>query len=138
MRGGGWTIAAALVWAWSGAGCDGAKDTADVPTGETGTPPIDTTTSTGAERVATILTLTPDTTAGSGTYTAVCAGCHKADGTGIPPYPALIDRIPTLTHDQVVTTILDGKGDMDSYKFMKNQEIADVAGYVIASFGPTM
>lgn len=135
----GWTIAAAgLAW-MAMAGCNGAKDPVEVPTGETGTPPVvDPTTSTGAVRVTTILSLTADTAAGSGTYAAICAACHKADGTGVPPNPALTDRIPTLTDDQVVATILDGKGNMDAYAIMTNQEIADVAAYAITSFGPTM
>lgn len=127
-----WLVAASVM------GCNGTKDGS--PTGDTGTPDTQTepTPSTGTERVATILGLTGDPTAGEATYTAICAACHAADGTGVAPNPALTDRIPTLTDDQVVTTILEGKGNMDAYDTLVNQEIADVAAYVITNFGPTM
>lgn len=88
------------------------------------------------ERVAVIVALTPSAAAGEQTFLQVCAYCHGADGSGSgTKYPALTERIPLLTREQVVTTIIEGKGNMDSYRFMPDQEIADVAEYVISSFG---
>lgn len=117
------------------AACNGDKDgtTGDTST-DTGNPPV--TNSTGPERVATILTLTSNAAAAQGNYSAVCAACHGADGTGVAPNPALTDRVPALTDDEIVTVILDGKGNMDAYKFtFNNQEIADLLAYVRTNFG---
>jgi mono/diheme cytochrome c family protein len=124
-------MATALLWA----ACNGDKDGESGLTGETGDTQPDPQTSTGPERVATILALTGDPTAGQATYTAVCAACHGTDGTGVPPSPALTERVPTLTDDQVVSTILEGKGNMDSYRFLENQDIADVLAFVRTHFG---
>jgi mono/diheme cytochrome c family protein len=120
------------------AACNG--DGEGTPTTETGavTDTDDTqtgTTSTGPTRVATILSLTPDLAAGETTYTTLCAACHGADGAGTASGADLAAQVPVLTDEEVVTTIVDGKGNMDSYRFLKNQEIADVAAYVRDSFG---
>lgn len=112
-------------------------DTAVTTDTET-TEPGPVTTSTGAARVATILGLTPDGAAGASTYALNCQACHGADGSGVAPNPALTDRVPGLTDEQVVTTILEGKGNMDSYKFLKNQDIANVVSHVRMSFDMPM
>jgi mono/diheme cytochrome c family protein len=118
------------------AGCpnDG-KATGDTAPSETGTPPDPGTTSTGPARVATILALTPDVAEGQAKFEQICAACHGLDGMGVAPNPALTKRVPKLTKDQVVTTVLEGKGNMDAYRSLKNQEIANTVEYVYTSFG---
>jgi mono/diheme cytochrome c family protein len=124
----GWMVVVLLC-----AACNGDKD--DGQTGDTGdSTPQPQTTSTGAPRIATILSLTGDATAGGQTYTTVCAACHGADGTGVEPNPALTERVPTLSDEQILTTLLEGKGNMDSYRFLKNQELASVLAYLRANF----
>src|SRR5262249_1750081 len=97
------------------------------------------TTSTDDARITTILTLTGDPTAGEGTYARICAACHGPDGTGIANGAAdLTQVLPTIALDEVVTTILEGRGNMDAYdQTLKNQEVADVAAYIETTFNPT-
>lgn len=118
------------------AACQGDKTT---PSGETGTPDTDTipvTTSTGAERAATILALTGDAAAAQSNYSSVCSACHGPDGAGVAPNPALTDRVPALTDEEIVLTILEGKGNMDAYDTtFKNQQIADLLAYLRTNFG---
>jgi mono/diheme cytochrome c family protein len=121
-------------------GCNGDKneDTgADTSAEETGTTTTDTTgtTSTGDVRVATILSLTADAGAGADSYARVCQACHGPDGTGTLSGADLTERLPMLTDEQVVRTVLDGKGNMDSYASLTNQEIADVVAHVITFRG---
>lgn len=118
--------------------CNG--DSGDTPptTDETGTPTTDTdttTTSTGETRIQTILSLTPDTAAGETLYTMQCAACHMADGTGSASGANLTERVPQIADEDILTILLEGRGNMDSYRFLKNQELADVAAYVRESFG---
>ena len=35
----------------------------------------------------------------------------------------------------VISTVLNGIGNMDAYDFLKNQEIADVVAYAVTTFG---
>lgn len=134
-------LALTAVWVTLCLACNGNdKDDGTGATGDTSATDTDTddpgTTSTGAARVATILSLTGDAAAAQGNYTAVCAACHGPDGAGVPPSPALTERVPTLTDDQIVTTILEGKGNMDSYALvLRNQEIADLLAYLKTNFG---
>src|SRR5262249_25719111 len=126
-----------MLWIVLLAGCDkgGTTSGTTAETGDSNPFTFPVTTSTGDERVATILALTPDQVAGQDTFETTCAICHGLDGNGIYPNPALTKRVPNLAPEQVVSTVLEGKGNMDSYKAMKNQDIANVVSYVITSFG---
>jgi mono/diheme cytochrome c family protein len=125
-----WIVLAALACA---------DKTTPTASGETGTTTEPTPTpTTGPERVAAILALTPDPVAGAQSFAANCSYCHGVDGSGVDPNPALTDRVPLLTDDQVVSTVLEGKGNMDSYAALPNQEIANIVDHVIMSFGGGM
>src|SRR5271170_4109016 len=51
----------------------------------------------------------PDANAGGrGTFESHCSGCHGADGNGGELGPAIAWRLPSLTDDQVQTTVLGG------------------------------
>jgi mono/diheme cytochrome c family protein len=136
-RAGAWVVGLGL--ALGIAGCNGSKDgdtAADTSTEETGTTP-DTqtgTTSTGDARVATILAITADAALGADVYARNCQACHGPDGTGTLSGADLTDRLTALTDEQVVRTVLDGKGNMDSYASLPNQDIADVVAHVSGSF----
>ena len=45
-----------------------------------------------------------------------CYKCHNGDGTGTLRGPDLAKRVPKLTDQQIVTTILEGPGLMPSFK----------------------
>ena len=121
-----WFVAIAVM------GCNGDKD--PMTTGETGSTTTDPTPSTGVERVQTILGLVGDAVEGQDTFARICASCHGLAGEGSLSGPALTERVPLLTDEGIVTTILEGKGNMDAYDVFTNQEIADVLAHVTASF----
>lgn len=127
-----------IVFALALAACPTDSEPTTSETGDTPTPTEPGTNSTGAERVATILALEPDSTSGAQTYSMYCAACHGVDGSGLKGNPALTDRVPSLSADEIVTTLLEGKGNMDSYKSLKNQDIANVLDHVMMSFGSGM
>jgi mono/diheme cytochrome c family protein len=45
-----------------------------------------------------------------------CYKCHNGDGTGTLRGPNLAKRVPKLTDQQIVATILEGPGLMPSFK----------------------
>ncbi len=51
---------------------------------------------------------------GASLYASNCAGCHAADGSGASG-PSLVDAIPTLSNDDVMSTISDGSGTMPAF-----------------------
>lgn len=118
----------------TGADHTGTHDTATTPTDTQTDTDTDTTTSTGDVRVATILSLTPDHDAGAEQYQRTCQACHGADGAGTLSGADLTARLPLLTDEEVVSTVLNGKGNMDSFALLKNQQIADVVHYVTMMF----
>jgi mono/diheme cytochrome c family protein len=120
--------------------CNGDKTTG--PTGDTATTTTTTdtqTVSTVGQRIDTVLTLTGDASAGEGLYLSNCAACHGADGSGIANGAAdLTEVLPQITREEVVTTILEGRGNMDAYdRTLDNQQVADVVAYIEAQFAPT-
>ncbi|MEZ4239943.1 MAG: cytochrome c [Myxococcota bacterium] len=136
-----------LVLAFAFAACNGDKSGETGHTGamETGTDTMTTdtqtdttstssTTSTGDARIPTILGLTADPTAGGETYAQICAACHGLDGTGTVSGPDLTRELQHLDDEQVIGIVLNGKGNMDAYDSLTNQQIADVVGYVGESF----
>lgn len=92
-------------------------------------------------RVDAILSLSPDTANGADIYAnaGMCVTCHAADGTGVDPFPSLIEQLAMSDDEQAITAILDGVSGtaMPPYEAtFSQQEIADVYGYVLDSFGP--
>ncbi|GAA5785382.1 hypothetical protein GCM10007860_28150 [Chitiniphilus shinanonensis] len=76
---------------------------------------------------------------GKTVYDANCAACHKADGAGGGPFPALagskIANGPIAGHLDIV---LHGKGAMPSWQGLSDTEIAAVITYERHSFGNKM
>jgi len=113
-------------------------DTEPGETDDTDTTPCPTT-GTSGERVACIVDLDGDATAGKGTYDLICAACHCPDGTGgcSQSYPPAADLTASvLTEENVVAIVLSGSEgtDMDSYAAYPNQQLADVTTYVYETF----
>jgi|APSaa5957512535_1039671.scaffolds.fasta_scaffold04168_11 cytochrome c oxidase subunit 2 len=78
-------------------------------------------------------------TKGKSVYEANCAGCHKIDGSGIPPiFPAMKDSViangPALEHMKIV---LHGKGGMPTFKMLGDSDLASVITYERNAFGNT-
>jgi mono/diheme cytochrome c family protein len=94
----------------------------------------------GGDRAQTILDLPGDPDGGAMVFAANCGvpGCHGPSGDdGVAP--ALSDRVPTLSPEQIVTLLLDGKVNpgsvMPSQGNLSDQALADVLAYVLATFG---
>jgi len=82
-------------------------------------------------------------------FTQNCVSCHQADGGGVPRMNPPLIKTPWVLGDQtrLVKIVLNGfkedveiNGDtysnvMPSFKYLKDQEIADVLTYVRSSFG---
>ncbi|MEQ1502960.1 MAG: cytochrome c [Myxococcota bacterium] len=145
MRFGAW-----LMVSFVAVGCGGGDTTDTTDTGTTG---VDTdtdtdpsTTSTGDERVQTILALTGDVAAGKVLYEADadgCAACHLEDGSGNGPFPALTERLLTVTRERSVQVTLDGTPvvaggvNMPAYATSyTNKQVADVVAYMYDAFVP--
>ena len=76
---------------------------------------------------------------GKDVYEANCAGCHKIDGSGIPPiFPAMknspIANGPAAEHIKIV---LHGKGGMPTFKMLGDADLASVITYERNAFGNT-
>ena len=86
----------------------------------------------------TILTLTGNADDGQSIYDAKCASCHQADGTGNASldYPSLVEHVPHEEQSEMVTLILDGEGNMPSFRSqLSDQEVADVLAYIVREWG---
>ncbi len=87
-------------------------------------------------RAVKILALTPDTTAGEATFVEKCADCHGKDGTGTVSGPSLYDRLPKLTDDAFVVTLIEGlNSTMPSWGHLEDQTLANVRAYAREHFG---
>lgn len=93
-------------------------------------------------RVATILGLSGDVTAGSSEYTTSCgtSSCHGADGSGSSTARDLNQVVSTLSDEKLVDVILNGSVANGSVmpglaSQMSDQEIADVVAYCRDTFG---
>lgn len=108
-------------------GCDGDDDDGGAD-GGTG----------GEDRAATILGLSGDAASGQSLFSAgACAtpACHGADGVSGSATPSLGDSIPMTSDEQIVNTLLNGKGSMPPQSNMSDQELADLLAYVSDTFG---
>ena len=81
--------------------------------------------------------LTGDADAGATVYASTCVSCHAADGTG-GTGSDLTATVPGLDRDGVVEVLVEGipNTSMVSYAaILSDQEIADVAAYVMREWG---
>jgi hypothetical protein len=137
-----WILALTLtagVWA---TGCndddDDGGDTDHEHTDDTDTVPCPTT-GTSGERIACIVALEGDVTAGATFYDFNCESCHCDSGMGScgPSYPPPANLTTSfLTEENVVAVVLAGveNTDMDSYAPFPNQDLANVTTYVMETF----
>lgn len=89
----------------------------------------------GGDDNAAIKALTGDAANGQAVFTAgACAtsGCHGADGNS-GTAPALDSVVSSRTDDQLIDSVLDGKGSMPPND-LTDQEMADVLAWLRSSF----
>jgi mono/diheme cytochrome c family protein len=88
----------------------------------------------GDSRVDMILSLSPDAAAGAQVFTNTCGAsiCHGADGNS-GSAADLSTVAPSLSDAQLVTTVLDGVGNMPPMN-LSDQEVADVVAYLNENF----
>lgn len=75
---------------------------------------------------------------GASIYGAKCESCHKADGKGGGPFPALAGVADVTAKDPtaIITVTLKGKGLMPAFKSsLSNADIAAVLTYIRSSWG---
>ncbi|HTU71553.1 MAG TPA: cytochrome c [Candidatus Baltobacteraceae bacterium] len=75
---------------------------------------------------------------GAATYAAKCSSCHKADGKGGGPFPALAGNKSVTAKDPsaIIAETLNGKGLMPGFKSqLSAADIAAVLTYVRTSWG---
>ena len=84
-----------------------------------------------------------DPVKGQAKYSADCALCHAPDGSGYVGFPSLVEKVPTLTPDQLVDIMMvgfpqaPGGTDMPPYATYSNQEIIDTIEYCEETFNPS-
>lgn len=77
-------------------------------------------------------------TVGRSLYGQRCASCHKANGAGAPPFPALAGngRVNASDPTGIIATIKNGKGIMPSWKGqLSNADIAAIVSYIRTAWG---
>jgi len=76
---------------------------------------------------------------GKDVYETNCAGCHKKDGSGMPPiFPAMIGSpIANGQAAEHVKLVLHGKGGMPAFKMLGDADLASVITYERNGFGNT-
>ena len=120
-------------------------DTDDTDDGHTDEDTDDTdtvvcpTTGTSGERIACIVALEGDVTAGSTFYDFNCESCHCDSGIGscsLSDPPAADLTASNLQETDIVAIVLAGSEgtDMDSYAPFPNQDLANVTTYVNETF----
>jgi cytochrome c551 len=83
-----------------------------------------------------ILDLTGDPAAGQTVFTSgMCStsACHGADGNSGTTAPALSSVVSSRTDDQIIDSVLDGKGAMPAQD-LTDQEMADVLAWLRDTF----
>ncbi len=78
---------------------------------------------------AAVLALTGDPAKGASELQTRCARCHGMDGRGTAVAPDLGARVPVLSDQQVVETMLLGRGSMRPVAIF-DQQAADVLGHL--------
>ena len=64
-------------------------------------------------------------------YNSKCATCHRADRTGTPDAPSLIDIGKRMSRDEIATIVRQGTGRMPAFPDMGGRNINDVADFLI-------
>jgi len=74
---------------------------------------------------------------GKKVYDSNCAGCHKVDGSGIPPiFPAMKGSvIANGNAGDHIKLVLHGKGSMPAFKMLGDADLAAVITYERNAFG---
>jgi len=90
----------------------------------------------GDPRIGEVLELTGDEEAGAEIYDDNCSTCHGDDGLG-DIGSDLTERIPQMSDEDIVSTILSGLDGTTMPPFaevLDNQAIADVVAYTKSGF----
>lgn len=87
-------------------------------------------------RIADILALTGDETAGQAVFDTKCSGCHDATGQTAQVGPALDPWVSVegATEQQTLTVVLDGQGSMPK-QTVTDQEAADLVAWIYGQWG---
>ena len=67
----------------------------------------------------------------TGVYVSKCATCHKADRTGSPAAPSLVDVGSRLSRDEMARIIREGTGRMPGFPDMGARNITDVVEFLV-------
>lgn len=69
---------------------------------------------------------------GAGLYNQYCASCHKPNGSGVNgSFPSMVGNAVVINNaDSLVQRVLQGKNQMPSFSFMKDEELAMVLSYI--------
>lgn len=89
----------------------------------------------GGDDNSAILDLTGDPAAGESVFNSTgCAStaCHGPDGNS-GSAPALSSRVSSLSDDQIIDSVLDGKGGMPPQN-LNDQQMADVLAWLNDTF----
>jgi mono/diheme cytochrome c family protein len=89
----------------------------------------------GEARVQKILQLNGFYSEGQKIFSSNCTTCHGSDGNGTPSGPSLFERVPTLTEQALVETLINGKNQMPEWSHFTDEEVAHVRAFVQAEFG---
>ncbi len=76
-----------------------------------------------------IMRLIPNTD--TALYASKCASCHRADRTGGPQAPSLVDVGTRLTRDEIAGLIRTGTGRMPGFPDMGAKNIGDVVEFLV-------
>ena len=80
-----------------------------------------------SDRLASVSSLTGDTSSGKSLYSAQCASCHGATGTG-GSGPAVTGEDETET----IEAMLNGPDEMPTFTGLSDQQLADLAAFVVS------
>lgn len=73
---------------------------------------------------------------GEGLYAQNCAGCHQANGQGLPgTFPALAGNQKIKDKNYHITTVLKGRNAMPSFARLSDREVAAILTYERVSWG---
>lgn len=64
-------------------------------------------------------------------YASKCASCHRADRTGGPQAPSLVDVGKRMSRDEITTIIREGTGRMPGFPDMGARNIGDVVEFLV-------
>ncbi|MGB0592215.1 MAG: cytochrome c [Myxococcota bacterium] len=90
-----------------------------------------------ADRVSQILALPRDHFQGAVEFDANCRACHGADGKGTSAAPDLYERVPTLSDEELITTLIYGRdGGMPAWGHFSDRQLADIYAHLRQTFVP--